>query len=132
MIIERRIHMNKEIIIGKKLTRGDVLKSFVVINLYTFIILGILVFTVFPSVNISNQKKMIYSVLIIFITWIVTVPMIGGTQRLEIDDQYIRYYHVRGTWNQFKEVLRILMKKMIELILVYQLILFKVFRYHIA
>ena len=78
--------MNKEIIIGKKLTRGDVLKSFVVINLYTFIILGILVFTVFPSVNISNQKKMIYSVLIIFITWIVTVPMIGGTQRLEIDD----------------------------------------------
>ena len=60
--------MNKEIIIGKKLTRGDVLKSFVVINLYTFIILGILVFTVFPSVNISNQKKMIYSVLIIFIT----------------------------------------------------------------
>ena len=98
--------MNKEIIIGKKLTRGDVLKSFVVINLYTFIILGILVFTVFPSVNISNQKKMIYSVLIIFITWIVTVPMIGGTQRLEI--------------------------KMIELILVYQLILFKVFRYHIA
>ena len=49
--------MNKEIIIGKKLTRGDVLKSFVVINLYTFIILGILVFTVFPSVNISNQKK---------------------------------------------------------------------------
>lgn len=103
--------MDQKIVIGKKLTRKDVLKSFLVIQLYVLIILFVLIITVIPVLKMTVQMQVISIVIVVLLTFIFTIPAIGATQRLEITKENICYYHIEGMKNQFKEVIRILIQK---------------------
>lgn len=103
--------MDQKIVIGKKLTRKDVLKSFLVIQLYTMIILMILMVMVIPALKLTFQIQVLSIIIILLLTFIFIIPTIGATQRLEMNKENICYYHEEGMYNQFKEVIRILIQK---------------------
>lgn len=103
--------MKKKIIIGKKLRKRDVLKAFIIINIFAFILLMVMLVIVFPALNITFEVKCIFVILLFLGVWILIVPMIGATQRLEVSNDSIKYYHVEGSWNQFKEIIRIFSNK---------------------
>lgn len=71
--------MKKEVIIGKKITRGDVIKFFMVVNMYAFIMLWVMYAMVFPSIDLSFNTKIICSIILLLIIWILIVPMISAT-----------------------------------------------------
>lgn len=106
--------MKKEVIIGKKITRGDVIKVFMVVNMYAFIMLWVMYAMVFPSIDLSFNTKIICSIILLLTIWILIVPMISATQRLEMSDESIRYYQTNGKWHQFKEILHIFVNKEAE------------------
>ena len=103
--------MDQKIVIGKKLTRKDVLKSFLVIQLYTMIILMILMVMVIPALKLTFQIQVLSIIIVLLLTFIFIIPTIGATQRLEMNKENICYYHEEGMYNQFKEVIRILIQK---------------------
>lgn len=100
--------MNEKIVIGKKLTRGDVIISFIVITLMPMFMLTIIAATIFPSIEMSQTIKIVIIISVFLLSWILLVPMIGGTQRIEISTKEVIYYHVKGMRDQFKEVIRVL------------------------
>lgn len=48
---------------------------------------------------------------ILILTMALTLPMIGGTQTIEVCQNSVTYYHVEGYRKQMKEVVRILLGK---------------------
>lgn len=100
--------MKKKIVIGKKLTKGDILQAFMITNVYALILLIVLIAMIFPAFDISSQIKTILIIALVLIVWMFIVPIIGSTQRLEVSDEGVKYYYVEGVWNQFKEIFRVL------------------------
>lgn len=100
--------MKKKILIGEKMTK----KGLVVLWCY-YSIFGIMaavgMFNVFRIYfNVSTMINWIVSILIFIAVLAFITPVFGSNEVLEFTDQYISYYHVRGYFNQLKEVIRIL------------------------
>ncbi len=103
--------MKKKITIGKKLRKRDVVKTFIIINIFALILLMVMLVMIFPAVNVTFEIKFIFAILLFLGVWALIVPMIGSTQRLEVSGDGIKYYHVEGSWNQFKEIIRLFCNK---------------------
>ena len=99
--------MKQKIVIGKKITKVDVIKSFVITNIYALILVVVLTGMIFPAFNIKQEIKIVLIILLFIIVWIFIIPVIGSTQRLEVSNESIKYYHVKGMWNQFKEIIHV-------------------------
>lgn len=100
--------MKKKIVIGEKMTK----KGLVVLWCY-YSIFGIMaavgIFNVFRIYfNVSTMINWIVSILIFMAVLAFITPVFASNEVLEFTDQYISYYHVRGYFNQLKEVIRIL------------------------
>lgn len=100
--------MKKKIVIGKKLTRSDILQGFIITNIYALILLIILAIMIFPIFDVSPQIKTILIIVLVLIVWMSILPIIGSTQRLEVSDEGVKYYYVEGALNQFKEIFHVL------------------------
>ncbi len=86
--------MKKKIVIGKKLTKGDILQAFMITNVYALILIIVLIAMIFPAFDVSSQIKIILIIALVLIVWMFIVPIIGSTQRLEVSDEGVKYYYV--------------------------------------
>lgn len=100
--------MEKKILIGEKMTKKGVMKNYLLLSLYG--IVGVVGYLGIVSkyLNTSYYTNMGISIVIFIVVMIFLTPIIGINEVLEFTEHYIRYYYVRGYFNQFREVIRIL------------------------
>lgn len=102
--------MNREICIGKKVTRIEVLKSILVISLIPLLIFIILEGMIYPTFTIPTIYKNSITIGIFLLCYCLLIPMIGGTQRIEFINNEFIYYHIQGYKEQLMNVWNILLK----------------------
>lgn len=103
--------MKKKIIIGEKMTRKGVIVNWLYLSVF-----GLLASIGFFNIlrlysNLSPKSYWIMSFVIYMIVMLFLTPTIGSSETLEFTTQYINYYYVKGFFNQFLEVIRILKNK---------------------
>lgn len=100
--------MVKKILIGEKTTKKSIMKNYLLLLLFG--ILGIVGYLGIVSkyLNTSYYTNIGISIVIFVVIVIFLTPIIGTNEVLEFTKQDIRYYHVRGYFNQLREVIRIL------------------------
>lgn len=100
--------MEKKILIGEKMTKKEVVKNYLLLSFFGIIgIVGYLG-TVSKYLKLSFHTDMVISIVIFVIIMMFLTPIIGTNEVLEFTDYNLNYYHIRGYFNQFREVIRIL------------------------
>lgn len=100
--------MEKKILIGEKMTKKEVVKNYLLLSFFG--IIGIVGYLGIVSkyLKLSFHTDMVISIVIFVIIMVFLTPIIGTNEVLEFTDYNLNYYHIRGYFNQFREVIRIL------------------------
>lgn len=100
--------MEKKILIGEKMTKKEVVKNYLLLSFFG--IIGIVGYLGIVSkyLKLSFHTDMVISIVVFVIIMMFLTPIIGTNEVLEFTDYNLNYYHVRGYFNQFREVIRIL------------------------
>ena len=100
--------MEKKILIGEKMTKKEVVKNYLLLSFFGIIGIVGYIGVVSKYLKTSYHTNMVISIIIFVFIMVFLTPIIGANEVLEFTDYYINYYHVRGYFNQFREVIRIL------------------------
>ncbi len=104
--------MSNKKIIGTKMNKKRVIINLVFIIVYSGFWTFLGIYMVLGNLlNLNNLTKICLLVLSIVILFIIQLPTIGATQRIEYSNEIIEFYSIKGFINQFLEVIDILINK---------------------
>lgn len=102
---------NKKII-GSKMDRKRIIINFIFIIIYSGFWTFLGIYMVLGNLlNLNDVTKMYLLILSVLILFIIQLPMLGATQRIEYSNEIIEFYSIKGFMNQLQEVINILINK---------------------
>lgn len=103
--------MKQKILIGKKMTRKGVFFNY--LGLAFFGIFAVIAYngSISKYLNLSYQLNIFVMILIFIAVLVFLTPIIGASETIEFNHNDVRYFHVKGYFKQFGEVIRIIIGK---------------------
>lgn len=103
--------MKEKVLIGEKMTKKGVLVNYLLLLFYGILAVVGYKGMISSYLHLSNQMDILIMVLIFVAVLLFLTPIIGATENIEFSVNEVRYYHVKGYFQQFYEVLRIIRGK---------------------
>ena len=110
MIDGEELKMKDKILIGEKMTKRSVLNY---LGLVFFGIIAVVGYNGLISkyLHLNNQLNILIMIFIFIAVLLFLTPIIGSSEIIEFNHNEVRYFHTKGYFQQFAEVIRILTGK---------------------
>ena len=103
--------MKDKILIGEKMTKKGVFLNY--LGLVFFGIIAVVGYNGLISkyLHLNNQLNILIMIFIFIAVLLFLTPIIGSSEIIEFNHNEVRYFHTKGYFQQFAEVIRILTGK---------------------
>lgn len=104
--------MKKTILIGEKLTKKGVVKNYLLLSFYSILALFGYKGLISSYLHLPTHLDILVMVMIFILVLLFLTPIIATTTEcIEFSQEEIRYFHVKGYFQQYAEVLRTVVGK---------------------
>ena len=99
--------MKDKILIGEKMTKKGVFLNY--LGLVFFGIIAVVGYNGLISkyLHLNNQLNILIMIFIFIAVLLFLTPIIGSSEIIEFNHNEVRYFHTKGYFQQFAEVIRI-------------------------
>lgn len=108
---KEELKMKDKILIGEKMTKKGVFLNY--LGLVFFGIIAVVGYNGLISkyLHLNNQLNILIMIFIFIAVLLFLTPIIGSSEIIEFNHNEVRYFHTKGYFQQFAEVIRILTGK---------------------